>query len=133
MTQREIEFRFFRKSPSPKMIYPECDFLVNHLGTPMAIVRYPNKIEILEVDVIPLQYTGLKDKNGKKIYEGDILDCKDRLVYIEWHNEAGCFDAKFIRYIRDISSNGCTNQEFKYRSTVIGNIYENPELLNPNT
>lgn len=71
-----------------------------------------------------MQYTGLKDKNGKEIYEGDILEytteisSKKTIGKVEFYN--GCFVVgrpKDYIYIID-------NIE------IIGNIYENPELLN---
>ncbi len=134
---REIKFRFFREKPTPKMIYPECDFLINHIGTPCVITRYPkNRIEVNIADVIPLQYTGLKDKNGKEIYESDVLKweegkhfnacgrkCKgDYIVYVEW-GESGWlpFEAKE-------GYSGTTMFEVR-DCEVIGNIRENPELL----
>jgi hypothetical protein len=71
----------------------------------------------------PMQYTGLKDKNGKEIYECDILKYKTELSIkkeigkVEWYN--GCFvvgkSRDYIYMISDIE--------------VIGNIYETPELL----
>ncbi len=72
-----------------------------------------------------IQSTGLTDKNGKLIYEGDILkDDTDILASVVWEDE----EAKFIieeknRYVVDISSDICDEIE------VIGNIYENSELL----
>ena len=75
------------------------------------------------------QYTGLCDKNGKKIFEGDILDCGDRITYVSWHEGCGTWDCKFVRYKGKLCSNGIENAEWKYRATVIGNIHDNPEML----
>ena len=75
------------------------------------------------------QYTGLKDKNGKNIFEGDILDCGDRLVRVEWNGPNGCWDSVFIKYKGELCSNGIEPVEWKYRATVIGNIHDNPELM----
>ena len=76
---------------------------------------------MMKNDIILMQYTGLKDKNGKEIYEGDILDTtqsgKCKVVFTE-----GCFFMDFIHSRFPI----CTND---YEIEVIGNIHENPELL----
>ncbi len=73
-------------------------------------------------DVDLLEYTGLKDKNGTEIYEGDIL-ADDRRVKTEVRWE-------IMEYDGVVSSHGwCIGEPEKYYE-VIGNIYENPELLN---
>ena len=67
-----------------------------------------------------MQYTGLKDKEGKEIYEGDILKNKNGKFLIEYY--PSCFVATKIpqKYGHPVSL---------LEAKIIGNKYENPELL----
>ena len=78
-------------------------------------------------DMILMQYTGLKDKNGKEIYEGDIVEVTRPCIYetgtIVFKN--GCFFIKVKETLLALWECKPNNYELK----AIGNIYENPELL----
>ena len=71
-----------------------------------------------------LQYTGLKDKNGKEIYEGDIFRDNDTYLW-EVFFEDGMFCAKGGEY--DLVE--ALIEFIPEHCEIIGNIYENPELL----
>lgn len=74
-----------------------------------------------------MQYTGLKDKNGVEIYEGDIVSADDITCEVEWRRHG--WVAKWSS-IRNGKVDGYRRPDLGFRShEVIGNIYDNPELL----
>lgn len=77
------------------------------------------------------QYTGLKDKNGIEIYEGDILTVPDIRGYTPGAVKFGLHHAKngwYVEWANKIK--GELNESWNWGGgKVIGNIYENPELL----
>ena len=83
-------------------------------------------------DVILMQSTGLKDKNDKEIFEGDILACKtdDEVINLNvfWDEEHALFMFESKKYneqepLAELVENNT------YPFEIIGNVYENPELL----
>jgi len=79
---------------------------------------------------VPMQYTALDDKNGKEIFEGDILDDESEIGYVEYCSETAQYIIDFWK-VGETKSRGETLGEWIDDDTeVIGNIYENKELLN---
>jgi uncharacterized phage protein (TIGR01671 family) len=117
---REIKFRAWDKKNGKT-----CDVI------DFQCMNYPEKYEVM-------QYTGLKDKNGKEIYEGDLLkgvkkyrDGFDRDFEVYFEN--GAF---FVRVIRGYDATSfedfamCSAEYTDMQVEIIGNIYENKERLN---
>ena len=73
-----------------------------------------------------MQFTGLKDKNGKDIYEGDIVRIDEEIYSIYWHEGHAGYWIK--RHPKDFD--GTWNMYYvSANGEVIGNVYENPELI----
>ena len=115
---REIKFRAFdTKVKQPMWDHEECLSLLMLQGR--VLNGTADDKGLLERFKI-MQYTGLKDKNGKEMYEGDILEYSgplkiyDKIKVVEWVDKSA-----FIGFLiaRDI--------EYE----ILGNIYENPELI----
>lgn len=143
---REIKFRAWDKD--------ETQWLnIKHFGFDDKELWYVQAIDENEKDIDPpyfveyneielMQYTGLKDKNGKEIYEGDILQttqypCSpvdDYVLVVEYDIDRfwGVRTMKANATVRGIS-NGIADGLYEFLDEeleVIGNIYENPELIN---
>lgn len=74
-----------------------------------------------------MQYTGLKDKNGVEIYEGDLIRYKGYTQTVSFRR--GCFVCDSNALQVPLRLGGLSNLHM----SVIGNIYENPELLEDKT
>jgi hypothetical protein len=118
---REIRFRAWDKEER-KMWYPvavgECGAFIDAFGI-KALDRQHDPI---------MQYIGIKDKNGKEIYEGDILEFENEYLFKPGkHRSEVKYTPPSFEFAGMCGWEG-KDIEFKY-TQVIGNIYENQELL----
>lgn len=106
--EREIKFRVWNNQ---KMIY-ETEYM--SIGQ----ILYEGKWAIM-------QYTGLKDHDKKEIYDKDILkDISGYLWLVFWYDDHACFGLKAIGQ-ENVTVEIIDNHNMK----LVGNFYENPELL----
>ena len=80
-------------------------------------------------EIVLMQSTGLFDKNGKEIFEGDIVDYKGRKAIIKWHGSYASFIYRFIDKPKERKAEWSPLYLTYLHVEIIGNIYENPELL----
>ena len=125
---REIKFRAWLKEKKEMIDNARPDFFckqLNYLRGNSAGGQ--DVLGVSTEDIELMQYTGLKDKNNKEIYEGDVLsngnDEKPYKVIFENGSFRAEFEGDFEEYsfyLIDIVAQHCE---------IVGNIYENPELL----
>ena len=80
-------------------------------------------------DLVLMQSTGLVDKNGKEIFEGDVLDYKGRKALVRWHGSYASFIYRFVDELQKRKTEWKPLYLAYMKCEIIGNIYENPELV----
>lgn len=119
---KEIKFRVWDKTIN----YMDSRVRVSHFkGIVEVLDSWSTWRELKNGEYELMQYTGLKDKNGVEIYEGDIVRSKNGTLgltnehVVEWNDFYKRFDPMG-------ADESCFNRD---NCEVIGNIYESPELL----
>ena len=119
---REIKFRAWdSQSEEPRMVDWETLLQYYHIE-----LVFREKGEDSHVHL--MQFTGLKDKNGKEIYEGDIVGFDKKVAKVLWQ-ENGFYVHRLKDGDFDVSNSNLTLLQENTYWEVIGNIYENKELL----
>lgn len=126
---REIKFRAWHNQEKH---YVETDDIVISIDGGPVLKTFSKEIYGWTSDVELEQYTGLYDKNGQEIYEGDvvklhvvILSPDDKAGFIEYRPEFGYC----INFGKAVARQEYWAANDKHTIEVIGNIHENPELL----
>jgi hypothetical protein len=115
---RHIKFRAWHR---PTKKYLSADQLTNPLNVPVIPEGNAFSLDTKYVDYE--QFTGLKDKN---IFENDILQSQDKLrkYVVSWNEKQGRW------YLKGIGKAWCVNSPVWSEYEIIGNVADNPELLN---
>lgn len=98
----------------------------NHIVGRMSPVYTLQQLQlekVLWINVITLQFTGLLDRNGVEIYEGDILELDDIIIPVTW------MDGGFHMISNENQGKSPLVQDRVKHFKVIGNIYQNHELI----
>lgn len=123
---REIKFRAWLKEKKIMIDNARPDFFCKQLH--YLCGNSAGGQDVLGVsteDIELMQYTGLKDKNNEEIYEGDIVTLHNNKYKVIFNTE----EARFVLRDDEFEMNIPFTNNNNERMEVLGNVYENPELL----
>lgn len=123
---REIKFRAWSESFREYTMFYDVEMIIKEDGVWWVCNNKTRIFQLTSRTHKLMQFTGLHDKNGKEIYEGDVLhDIGGKIWVVKW-NHSGWY-----KWISNPNEEGGVmfhiHEQFN-NYKVIGNIYENPEL-----
>lgn len=93
------------------------------------VCGYAYDFYLEDEDATIMQSTGLLDKNGKEIFEGDVVDYNGRKAIVNWHSSYASFIYRFVDELHKRNAEWNPLYLAYYHFEVVGNKFENPELL----
>jgi uncharacterized phage protein (TIGR01671 family) len=129
---RDFKFRVWDKTHE-EWIQLEGDYFITYSGEKFGVIQGDDYWASELKDVEIMQYTGVKDKNGKEIYEGDIIlyplnkSAVGIVIYGEYIGHTGFYVNWTSGMHRDLLRKDLGFWALK--TEIAGNIYENSELL----
>lgn len=128
---REFKFRAYDKRGKEMAFYSPWTMLVDGIEKEEGDY-WPENYKRFPSDFVQMQYTGLKDKNGNEIYEGDLIKFDDEIQEVKHERcyegnsypMSGFIIRDYYNNLEDVEEDGILRE-----AEIIGNIYQNPELL----
>ncbi len=131
MEKREFSFRVWHE----KKEYMYDNVAIGLAGKVLYLRGSPKKkgadwyvSEDIEEGIVTMQYTGMKDDRKRKIFEGDVVKvgAQEKQAQVVWNNDFLRYELNFIEEKRVVDF---SDKRSLRQIQVIGNIYENPELV----
>ena len=123
---REIKFRVWDKANKVMGTVNCYDFDEDKVFYTAGGITYSQ----VSGHIILMQYTGIKDKNGKDIYEGDTLMAASYMCYVTWCDKRAAWAVVYPEsFANSEQKDLLSNYQHDIHLEIIGNEWENPELL----